>query len=115
MAEKNVLAYFKSREEAELVKRQLAGMGVKELRIDRFHRFPGDGTGRLANTPSLSASTLGLEEAGPDVRTLMAADDSRMSNSYEAVSGYDILLTAVVDETVYHQILQRIRAAGGVV
>lgn len=120
MAEKNILAYFKSPEEAEGVARKLNALRVIDLSINRFSRYPGEGydpfnpiTGKVS---SLSAITQDAAITNQSAGILSAADPAASGMSHGGQggpTGRDILLTAVVDESVHHQVLRIIEEAGG--
>ncbi|ASA26461.1 hypothetical protein [Paenibacillus donghaensis] len=118
MAEKSILAYFKSPEEAEGVSRKLQSLRVAELSIDRFSRFgaahaEASGinpvTGDIAGMASLTA-----ESAYTGI--LRAADTSASGMSHGGdggPTGRNILLTVVVNAETYEQALELIEEAGG--
>lgn len=123
MTEKTILAYFKSPDKAQQAAATLKNMGITDLQVDRIHKYPGDGVGQFMNpltgqTESLAELTLGVEETGPDTRAVMAADPSASGMSdggNDIVTGHDILLTVVVDESLHHQALGILRESGAVV
>ncbi|PKM88021.1 MAG: hypothetical protein CVU87_08445 [Firmicutes bacterium HGW-Firmicutes-12] len=123
MAEKNILAYFKSPEAAQNSANELKELGITEMQIARFQSYPGDGIEQLMNPltgqpASLAGLTLGLGETGVDSRVLLDASVSASGMSdggSETVTGHDILLTAVVDESVHHDALRILKDAGAVV
>lgn len=117
MAERCILSYFKSPEEAESVTRKLQALRVMEMSIDRFSRFGGNGgsyginpvTGNIAGMPFMTAdrSHIGI---------LAAADTSASGMSHGGdggPTGRNILLTVVVDDGTYNQALRLIEEAGG--
>lgn len=120
MGEKNILAYFKSPEEAEGVARKLGALRVEDMSIDRFSRYPGEGydpmnpvTGKI---PSLAAITQDADITNRSAGILSAADPAASGLSHGGQggpTGYDILLTAVVDESIHHQALRIVEEAGG--
>lgn len=123
MSEKNILAFFKSPDLAQRVANQLQELGIKDMNIDRFKKYPGYGPDRLMSPvtgeiQSEAAMVLGLEATGDDSGILLNADVSASGMSdggNDVVTGHDILLTVVVDESMHHQALDLIRRAGGVV
>lgn len=121
--DKNILAYFKSPDEAEEVLHKLQALRVVDARIDRIARYPGDAPevpsnpsqGHMTGLPGL---TQGSMESNPSAGVLIAADPaaSGMSDGGAGgVTGRDILLTAVVDESVHHKALRIVEEAGGLV
>lgn len=120
MAEKNILAYFKTPEEAEQVGKQLASMGITEYKIDRISKYPDDGVEEFTNPitskiSSLADLTSDTDISGRNAGILAAADidASGMSDGGQEITGRDVLLTAVVDDTIYEQALQAVENAGG--
>ncbi|AMA72348.1 hypothetical protein ACH33_05425 [Aneurinibacillus sp. XH2] len=122
MGEKNILAYFKSPEEAEKAASELQTLGVVDMQIDRISRFPGDGVGRImnpitSNMSSLADVTLGADVSNRDAGVLLAADvgASGMSDGgQDDTIGRDILLTIVVEEEKHHSALQIVEKNGGI-
>ncbi|MBP1935379.1 hypothetical protein [Paenibacillus sediminis] len=121
MAEKNILAYFKSPEEAEGVARKLRALRVDDLSIDRFSRYPSTSyadqfsplTGQLGSLTTLTQDA-GLTSTFPGI--LAAADPtaSGMSDGGQGgPTGRNILLTVVLDESVHEQAMRLIEEAGG--
>lgn len=123
MGERNILAYFKTPEQAQAVADQLKSMGIAEVAIDRFSAYPGGSRDDLMNpiTSKLSSQaeiTLGNGLAGHDAEVLASADNaaSGMSDGgRNAISGRDIVLAAVVDDNVFEQARQVVRENGGLV
>jgi len=120
--EKNILAYFKSPEEAQGAAQKLYALRAVDVSIDRFSRYPGGGIGHSENPAtgdfgSLAALSLGADVSGNNPGILMAAgtDASGMSDGGQGgPTGRDVLLTAVVDESVHHHALKVVEEAGGV-
>ncbi|WP_410767962.1 hypothetical protein [Fontibacillus sp. BL9] len=120
MGEKNILAYFKSPEEAEGVARKLNALRALEVSVDRFSRYAGEGydpmnpvTGKIS---SLSAITQDAAITNTSAGILTAADPAASGMSHGGQggpTGHDILLTAVVDESIHHQALRIVEEAGG--
>lgn len=123
MAEKNILAYFHSPEQAEGIASKLNALRAITVQVDRFSRYPGEGMNNImnpltGNIASLATLTQGAEISSRDEGILIAADPSAsgMSDGGDGgVTGRDILLTAVVDESVYEQALRVIEQGGGMV
>jgi hypothetical protein len=122
--EKNILAYFKSPEEAEGAAQKLHALRAIDVSIDRVSKYPGGGGGAHAENPiagdfgSLASLTLGADVGGNSPGILMAAgtDASGLSDGGQGgPTGRDVLLTAVVDEGVHRQALSVIEQAGGAV
>ena len=122
MGEKNILAYFKSPEEAEGVAKKLNALRAIDVSIDRFSRYPGEGydpmnpvTGKVS---SLASITQDAAITNRSAGILAAADPAASGLSHGGQggpTGHDILLTAVVDESVHHQALRIVEEAGGLV
>lgn len=120
MGEKNILAYFKSPEEADGVAKKLNALRALDVSVDRFSRYPGEGyspfnpiTGKVS---SLSAMTQDAAITNQSAGILSAADPSASGMSHGGQggpTGYDILLAAVVDESIHHQALRIVEDAGG--
>ncbi|KRE90353.1 hypothetical protein ASG89_08625 [Paenibacillus sp. Soil766] len=89
MAERAILAYFHSPEQAEGVASKLKALRAVDVQVDRFNN-----------------------EIGRGLESAMA--DSLISQDHEIDSvGLDIVLAAVIDEQSYEQALRVIEAAGG--
>jgi hypothetical protein len=123
MAEKNILAYFHSPEQAEGIASKLNALRAVAVQVDRFSRYPGEGMNSITNPitgniTSLATLTQGADISSRDEGILIAADPSAsgLSDGGDGgVTGRDILLTAVVDESVYEQALRVIEQGGGMV
>jgi hypothetical protein len=122
MAEINILAYFKSREEAERAESQLKLMGVVDLRIDLVSLYPGDGIDVITDPstgeiPSLAHLTLGAEIETRDHGILISTDvaASGMSGELDEMTGRNFLLIAVVDQSIHEEALKVIEVNGGVI
>jgi hypothetical protein len=120
MGEKNILAYFKTHKEAESVAKHLKSMGIQNIKIDRFSKYPGDGVEVLNNPITGNVSSLANLTSNTDVNSrdagILAAADidaSGMSDGGQEITGRDVLLTAVVDEARLKQTLKAIENAGG--
>jgi hypothetical protein len=123
MAEKNILAYFRSEEEARGAEAKLQALRAIDTSVDRIGRFPGEGITHTMNPiagdfPSLGSLTQGADFDSPTAGILAAADvtASGMSDGgSDVITGRNVLLTAVVDERVYEQALAVVRESGGMV
>lgn len=121
MSEKNILAYFNTVEQAEEIANQLKNMGVSDYQIDRVHRYPEGTADQLMNPVtgqigSLSDLTLG--DISGDVGPLTATDPaaSGMSDGGQnSITGRDVLLAAIVDESQFEQLRNEIRSKGGLI
>ncbi|GGA20365.1 hypothetical protein [Paenibacillus physcomitrellae] len=109
MTEKNILAYFKSPEEAEGAARKLQALRVVDYSIDRFSRYGSGTMMEFAQDLELSHQSAGImAKADPS--------NSGMSDGGQGgPTGRDILLTAVVDDHVHHQAMKIIEDAGGMI
>lgn len=121
MAEKNILAYFKTPEEADAVAAKLKGPGTVDVSVDRIGKYPGDGVSRAINPingdfPGLGYLTLDADFSNQSAAILAGADASAsgMSDGGDNdITGRDILLTAVVEESFYEEALKLVRSGGG--
>ncbi|MNN17819.1 hypothetical protein D3C81_1310150 [compost metagenome] len=101
MGEKNILAYFKSPEEAEGVARKLNSLRAIDVSIERF-------SGSVENNSSLDFSnSIGILAASNPTASGMS------HGGQGGPTGHDILLTAVVDESIHHQALRIVEEMGG--
>lgn len=129
MAEKSILAYFQSRQQAESCVPKLRALRAADIQIDQFGEYPGHGVEETFNPlsnsdfPGLAYLTLGGSGMSQDARILTAvdvdasgmADGSRelLAPDPEDMTRRDILLTVVLDEATYDQAMRVIREAGG--
>lgn len=121
--EKNILAFFKSVDEAENAAKQLEALGTVDMSIDRFSKNPGGELNSIANPitdeiSSLATLSLNADISGRDDGILLAAgaDASGLSDGGQGgPTGRDILLTVVVNENVHQQALQICEQAGGLI
>ncbi|TDF96755.1 hypothetical protein [Paenibacillus piri] len=129
MAEKGILAYFRSPAEAESIVPKLKALRAVDVAVDKIGQFSGDGATESMNPltggfPGLSFLTLGAEGIDQDTAVLAAADpdasglsspravDGSIEN-YGGIEGRDTLLTVVIDERSYELALRVIQDAGG--
>lgn len=120
MVEKNIIAYFKSAEEAKKVAEQIKSLGVNDIQIDRFGKYPFGSADQLMSpiTGQLSSQatlTLGAS-GGRDTGILASADISAsgMSNGGQSpITGRDIVLAAIVDKSIFDQAIQFIKDGDG--
>ncbi|WP_419872619.1 hypothetical protein [Candidatus Pristimantibacillus sp. PTI5] len=123
MAEKNILAYFKSPEQAEKALEQIKTLKLADSSIDRFDGYPGDGLDHIENPvtsdfPSLGSLTLGgdfLPNAG--ILAAASVSASGMSSGGEAneITGRDILLTVVIEEEDFEKAMAIVQNEGALV
>lgn len=121
MTETSILAYFKSPEQAEEALKQLKSLRIVESSIDRFDGYPGDGVEGIMNPlsgdfPGLGSLTLGGDFSDRNAGILAAASVSASGMSAgrqdNTVTGYDILLTVILDKEDREKALQIVREAG---
>jgi hypothetical protein len=126
MSERAILAYFHSPEQAEGAASKLKALRVGTIRIDRISPYPSDsdmGVDHIMNPitgdfPGLGSLTLNTRFNSREAAIMAAADPSASGLSDggdERVTGRDILLTAVVDESVYEKALRVCEQSGGLV
>jgi hypothetical protein len=121
--EKNILAYFKSPEDAEAVSAKLKALKVVDMQIDRISRYPGDPVDETMNPLTGNITGLGGlvmdgDETSASAGILMAADPSASGMSdggQDGPTGRDIVLTAVVEEDIHEKVLRLIAEYGGMV
>lgn len=123
MSEKNILAYFKSQDDAKSAESKIKALRAIDTSVDTVSRFPGDGVDRVMNPitgdfPGLGYLTQDADFTNKSAAILAAADvtASGMSDSDQhAVTGRNYLLTVVIDEQYYDQALEVIEDAGGII
>lgn len=120
MTTRNILAYFNTVDQAETIGNHLKSMGVTDYQIDRVHRYPEGTADNLMNPVtgqigSLSDLTIG--DISGDIAPLTAVDPaaSGMSDGGSAITGRDVLLAAIVDESQFEQLRDEIRSNGGMI
>jgi N-acetylmuramoyl-L-alanine amidase len=125
MTEKGILAYFNDPAQAEGIAAKLKALRAIDVRVDRFSRYPGaEATEQIfdpstGNIRSLATLTQDAALGNRDSGILIAADPAASGYSDGAsgmeggVTGKDILLTAVVDESMHQQALRVIQEGGG--
>ncbi len=123
MAEKNILAFFKSPEEAEQALKRMESLSIVDSSVRRVDGYPGDGTtvnnAITGDIPSLGAITLSGDFDDRNAGILAAASVSASGMSSggpdNVVTGRDVLLTVVVQEQDHDRALQIVREAGATV
>ena len=121
MAEKNILAYFHSPEQAEGAASKLKALRAIDVQVDRFGKYAGSGYQSVMNPyagdfGSLGRLTQAADVSTPDEGILIAADPAASGLSDGGgggVTGIDTILAAVIDEAVYEQAVRVIQSAGG--
>lgn len=121
MTEKNILAYFKTPEEAEGIASKLKALKAIDISIDRISEYPGEGVQQKTNPitgdiESLGDLTLNADFSNKSAAILAAADvdASGMSDGGQGgPSGRDVLLTAVMEEQVFDKALKLVKDGGG--
>lgn len=119
MAEKSIIAYFRTEEAAERAVQELKKRGFDTVQLDHFSHFPGDGGVDLDNPISEAPSSLAglttggaissrdagvLAAAHPDVSGLSGTDDTAPEN---------VIVTVVTDETREEEARSLLERAGG--
>lgn len=120
MKEKNILAFFKSPEEAESAASKLRSLRVVDMSIERFSRYPGEGVDRIMNPitgdiPSLGSLTLDADFSNRSAAVMAAADPSAsgMSDGGQGgPTGRDILLTVIVSDSEYDKAVRVLEECG---
>lgn len=121
MAERSILAYFKSPEQAKEALAKVKSLKLVDSAIDRFDGYPGDGMDHIMNPltsdfPSLSNLTLGGDftdrNSGILAATSVSASGFSSGGPDNMVTGYDILLTLVIEEEDYDKALKIVQDAG---
>lgn len=124
MAEKSILAYFHSPEEAEQALQQMKQLRLVDSSIDRIDGYPGSGIDHIDNPitsdfPSLGYLTLGGDFDDRNAGILAAASVSASGMSSggreNRVTGRDILLTIVIEEEDYERAMQIVQDADALV
>jgi hypothetical protein len=121
VAERSILAYFKSPEQAKEALAKVKSLKLVDSAIDRFDGYPGDGMDHIMNPltsdfPSLSNLTLGGDftdrNSGILAATSVSASGFSSGGPDNMVTGYDILLTLVIEEDDYDKALKIVQDAG---
>jgi hypothetical protein len=121
LAERSILAYFKSPEQAKEALTKAKSLKLVDSAIDRFDGYPGDGMDHIMNPltgdfPGLGNLTLGGDftdrNAGILAATSVSASGLSAGGPGNGVTGYDILLTLVLEEEDYDKALKIVRDAG---
>ncbi|MGO4106590.1 hypothetical protein [Paenibacillus sp. YAF4_2] len=124
MAEKNILAFFKSPEQAKEALEQIKALKLVDSSIDRFDGYPGDGVDRIMNPitsdfPGLGYLTLGGDfpdrDAGILAATSVSASGMSTGGEDNTITGRDILLTIVIEEEDFDKAMAIVQQAGALV
>jgi len=121
MAERSILAYFNTPDQAHKALAQLKQLNLIDSRIDRFDGIPGDGIDQMMNPvrgefDSLNELTQNgeFENRGAGVLSATSVSASGYSSGgiENRVTGRDILLTAIVGEQDYERARSIVQEAG---
>ncbi|WP_029192527.1 hypothetical protein [Paenibacillus harenae] len=124
MAEKNILAFFNSPDQADKALSQLKSLRIADTSLTRFDGYIGNGSDHIMNPitsdfPDLGYLTLGGDFDDRNAGILAAASVSASGMSSggpdNKVTGRDILLTVVVEEEDHEQAMQIVRSCGAMV
>jgi len=118
---RNILATFKTVDEAQQAGRELQSLGIQDMQIDRISQYPGYNLNNLSNPltgrfESLADLTLGSNFTNKGAEILAAADVSAsgLSNGGDDLDiNRDILLTIVAEENLAEQAEQVITKYNG--
>jgi len=121
MKERNILAGFRSPDDANKAAEQLRKSGFTTVQVDTVSQYPGDGIDKITNpiageVPSLGSLTLEADfHSGREASVLAAADPSAsgMADRNMEDIGRNILLTAVVPEERGDEAAEIIKSFGG--
>lgn len=121
MTEKNILAYFHNPKDAEQAREQMKGLKIIDSQIDRISRFIGEGIDHIMNP--ITGDFEGLGQLTQDANftsknaAILAAADvtaSGMSDGgQEVISGRNILLTVVLEESDFNAAMEIVEQHGG--
>lgn len=124
MAEKNILAFFKSPEDAQNALKQLQSLKLVDSSINSIDGYPGEGSDHIDNPitgdfPGLGYLTLGGDFSDPNARILSAASVSASGMSSggpdNQMTGRNILLTVVLDEADFEKARQIVMDSGAII
>ncbi|MBD2868621.1 hypothetical protein [Paenibacillus arenilitoris] len=124
MAEKSILAFFNSPEQAEEALKQLKSLRIVDTSLTRFDGYTGDGSDHIMNPMTGNFEDLGYLTLGGDfidrnAGILAAASVSASGMSAggpdNRVTGRDILLTVVIKEEDHERAMRIVRDAGALV
>lgn len=126
MAERTILAYYRTPDQAKAAAERLKALKLVDYRIERFDGYAGTGFQSLdqiggtidGNFPGLGYLTMGGDFDGPDAGILIASSVSASGYSSggpdNRVHGHDILLAAIVEEADYEEADRIVRSSEGV-
>jgi hypothetical protein len=124
MAGKNILAFFKSPEDAQNALKQLQSLKLTDSSINSIDGYPGEGIDHIDNPitgdfPGLGYLTLGGDFSDWDAGILAAASVSASGMSSggpdNQMTGRNILLTVVVDEADFEKARQIVLDSGAII
>ncbi|TCS80788.1 hypothetical protein [Tepidibacillus fermentans] len=117
---RNILASFRTVDEAQRAGQELKALGIKEMQIDRVSLYPGFNLNEFSNPitgrfDSLADLTLGSDFSNKSAEILAAADvnASGLSDGGEMDIDRNVLLTIVADENLADQAEQIIQKYNG--
>jgi hypothetical protein len=121
VAERSILAYFKSPEQAKEALTKVKSLRLVDSSIDRFDGYPGEGSDHIENPltsdfPGLGYLTLGGDFTDRNASIMAASSVSASGFSSggldNRMTGYDILLTLVLEEEDYDEALKIVHEVG---
>lgn len=121
MAERSILAYFNTPDQAERALERLKTLKLIDSRIERFDGMPGDGVDRIMNPITGNFGSLGSltlsgnfdnRSAGILAASSVSASGYSSGGPDNEVTGRDILLTAIVEEQDLEKAQQIVDEAG---
>lgn len=124
MAERTVMAFFKSPDQAEQALQQMSEVNVIDSSIDRFDGYPGNGIDHIENPitgdfPGLGYLTLSgdFDDRNAAILAATSVSASGMSSggADNEVTGRDILLTVVIEDTDYDRVMDIVQKMGAIV
>ena len=118
---RNILASFRTVDEAQKAGQELNALGIEEMQIDRVSLYPGYNLNPYSNPitahfGSLTDLTLGSGFSNKSAEILAAADVSAhgLSDGGDMDIDRNVLLTVVTNETLAEQAEQVIRKYNGI-
>ncbi|RKQ88402.1 hypothetical protein [Brockia lithotrophica] len=118
-AERNLIAYFRTAEDADRVKEALWQLGIDDVRVEPLYAQPYDDAARpdpmSGRMPSLAGSVLDVDVPSRGTAVLLGADPavSGMADGEGRVEGWSVVLAAVVPEIHLAHAQELVRRHGG--